>query len=161
MKAGHDQKKVAQQLGVLPATISRELKRNTGKRGYRQRQAQAQTKTDKRRAQAAKALKMSVATIALIEEKLLLDWSPEQISGWLKLGAGIAVSHDCIYQHVWSDNRHGEQLYTHLRQVHKKRKKQYGSKDKSGQIRNRAGIDERPAIVEEKPALGFGRSTSC
>lgn len=60
----------------------------------------------------------------------------------------------CGYQHIWTDKRHGGTLYLHLRQSHKKRKKQYGSKDKRGQIRNRVSIDERPAIVEEKTRIG-------
>ena len=66
-------------LGVSAATISRELKRNQGKKGYRPKQAQI--KADKRRTQAAKALKMTEDVVLLIEEKILLDWSPEQISG--------------------------------------------------------------------------------
>jgi IS30 family transposase len=45
-------------------------------------------------------------------------------------------------------------LYKHLRQSNKKRKKQYGAKDKRGQIRNRVSIDKRPAIVAEKTRLG-------
>ena len=152
MKAGHTQKEIAQQLNVSSATISREIKRNKGKRGYRPKQAQI--KADKRRSKAAKALKMTDDVIRLVEEKLMLDWSPEQISGWLKMEKGIAISHERIYQHVWSDKRYGGKLYIHLRQAHKKRKKQYGSKDKRGQIRNRVSIDERPALVEEKTRIG-------
>jgi IS30 family transposase len=151
-KAGKNQKEIAELLGVSPATISRELKRNKGKKGYRPKQAQI--KTDKRRKQAAKALKMTPALILLIETHIVMDWSPEQISGWLKNERGIAISHERIYQHIWTDKRHGGTLYKHLRQSNKKRKKQYGSKDKRGQIRNRVSIDERPAIVAEKTRLG-------
>ena len=152
LKAGHTQKEIAQQLNVSSATISREIKRNKGKRGYHPKQAQI--KADKCRSKAAKALKMTDDVIRLVEEKLMLDWSPEQISGWLKMEKGIAISHERIYQHVWSDKRYGGKLYIHLRQAHKKRKKQYGSKDKRGQIRNRVSIDERPALVEEKTRIG-------
>lgn len=67
---------------------------------------------------------------------------------------GIAISHERIYQHIWMDKRPGGTLYMHLRQSHKKRKKQYGSKDKRGQIRNRVSIDGRPMIVEDKTRLG-------
>ncbi|MCH9699245.1 MAG: IS30 family transposase, partial [Gammaproteobacteria bacterium] len=56
--------------------------------------------------------------------------------------------------HVWADKRQGGTLYTHLRQSNKKRKKQYGSQDKRGQIRNRTSIDERPGIVEHKTRIG-------
>ncbi|HEY5139917.1 MAG TPA: IS30 family transposase [Methylococcales bacterium] len=151
-KAGKNQKEIAALLGVSPATICRELKRNKGKKGYRPRQAQI--KAGKRRREAAKALKMTGEVILVIEEKICLDWSPEQVSGWLKINQGIFISHERIYQHIWEDKRHGGTLYTHLRQSNKKRKKQYGSKDKRGQIRNRISIDERPAIVAEKTRIG-------
>jgi IS30 family transposase len=97
---------------------------------------------------------MTPALILLIEARILLDWSPEQVSGQLEDELGILVSHERIYQHIWADKRHGGILYTHLRQCHKKRKKKYGSKDKRGQIRNRVSIDERPAIVAEKTRIG-------
>ena len=152
MKAGNNQKEIAELLGVSESTISRELKRNQGKKGYRPKQAQI--KADKRKKQAVKALKMTPALIVLIEARIRLDWSPEQVSGQLKDELGILISHERIYQHIWADKRHGGTLYTHLRQCHKKRKKKYGSKDKRGQIRNRVSIDERPAIVAEKTRIG-------
>jgi IS30 family transposase len=83
-----------------------------------------------------------------------MDWSPEQISGWLKNNQGILISRERIYQHIWADKRHGGTLYRHLRHSNKQRKKQYGSKDKRGQLRNCVSIDERPAIVAEKTRLG-------
>jgi len=52
------------------------------------------------------------------------------------------------------DKSQGGGLYKHLRQGRKKRKKQYGSKDKRGQVRNRASIDDRPAAVEQKARIG-------
>jgi IS30 family transposase len=48
----------------------------------------------------------------------------------------------------------GGDLYTHLRQAHKKRRKIYGSKDKRGQICNRVSIDQHPDIVDEKSRIG-------
>jgi len=151
-KAGKNQKEIAALLGVSESTISRELTRNQGKKGYRPKQAQI--KADNRKKQAVKALKMTPTLILLIEAKILLDWSPEQVSGQLGNELGILISHERIYQHIWADKRHGGTLYTHLRQCHKQRKKKYGSKDKRGQIRNRVSIDERPAIVAEKTRIG-------
>ena len=151
-KAGKNQKQIAELLGVSESTISRELTRNQGKKGYRPKQAQI--KADNRKKQAAKVLKMTLALILLIEARILLDWSPVQVSGQLADELGILISHERIYQHIWTDKRHGGTLYTHLRQCHKKRKKKYGSKDKRGQIRNRVSIDERPAIVAEKTRIG-------
>jgi len=151
-KAGKNQKEIAALLGVSESTISRELNRNQGKKGYRPKQAQI--KADKRKKQAVKSLKMTPALILLIETRIRLDWSPVQVSGQLKDELGILISHERIYQHIWTDKRHGGTLYTHLRQCHKKRKKKYGSKDKRGQIRNRVSIDDRPAIVAEKTRIG-------
>jgi transposase, IS30 family len=151
-KAGKNQKEIAELLGVSAPTICRELKRNKGKKGYRPKQAQI--KADKRRQQAAKALKMTATVIVLIESMIVLDWSPEQISGVLKGEHGITISHERIYQYIWTDKLQGGTLYEHLRQSGKKRKKRYGSKDKRGQIRNRTSIDERPAIVTEKTRIG-------
>lgn len=151
-KAGKNQKQIAKLIGVSEPTISRELQRNKGKKGYRPKQAQI--KASERRTNATKAVKMTATVIMAIEEKIRLDWSPEQVSGWLKVHKSIAISHERIYQHIWADKRHGGALYKHLRQSNKKRKKQYGSKDKRGQIRNRVSIDERPKLVEEKQRIG-------
>ena len=78
-KAGNNQKEIANLLDVAPSTIGRELKRNKGKKGYRPKQAQI--KAESRRQQATKTLKMTPALIVLIEDMILLDWSPEQVSG--------------------------------------------------------------------------------
>jgi transposase, IS30 family len=150
-KAGKNQKAIADLVNVSPSTICRELRRNTGKRGYRPKQAQA--KAENRRKLTAKSLKMTPEAIALIDAKIVIDWSPEQISGWLEEGKGLFISHERIYQHIWADKLAGGALYKHLRHSGKKRK-QYGSKDQRGQIRNRISIDDRPMIVSEKTRLG-------
>lgn len=150
--AEKSQKAIAQMLGVSESTISRELKRNSGKRGYRPRQAQI--KTVNRRREARKAIKMTPDLIGVIEGKLREDWSPEQVSGWLKREQSTAVSHERIYQHIWTNKRAGGELYKHLRQSRKQRKKRYGAKDKRGQIKNRTSIDLRPEVVEQKVRLG-------
>ena len=67
---------------------------------------------------------------------------------------GIRISHERIYQHIGADKRAGGDLYKHLRQAHKKRRKKYGSKDPRGQLVGRVSITQRPAIVDEKSRLG-------
>jgi IS30 family transposase len=145
-------KEIAVVVGTSEATISRELKRNTGRRGYRPKQAQI--KASRRKQNATKAIKMTDEVIVLVNEQIRFDWSPEQVSGWLKAQHGIHISHERIYQHIWADRRAGGDLYTHLRQAHKKRRKKYGSKDKRGQLCNRVSIDQRPDIVDEKLRIG-------
>jgi IS30 family transposase len=160
-KAGKNQKDMAGLVNVLPSTVCRELQRNSGKRGYRPKQVQRKAET--RRELAVKPLKMTLAVIGLVEAKLRINGSPEQVSGWLKEEEGIGISHERICQHVWTDKLAGGKLYKHLRHSGKKRK-QYGSKDKRGQIRNRVSIDDLPVIVSEKTRLGdwhCGFPTRC
>ena len=151
-KAGISNKDIALIIGVSKPTITREIQRNSGKRGYRPRQAQI--KADRRKQQAAKAIKMIPATVCLIEDLIRFDLSPEQVSNVLKQEHDIYISHERIYQHVWADKRNGGDLHLHLRQANKKRRKKYGSTDKRGQISNRTCIEQRPEIVEEKSRLG-------
>jgi IS30 family transposase len=97
---------------------------------------------------------MTEEVIVLVNKQIRLDLSPEQVSGWLKKQHGIHISHERIYQHIWADRRNGGDLYTHLRQRAKKRRKKYGSKDKRGQICNRMSIDQRTDIVDKKSRIG-------
>jgi len=88
-----------------------------------------------------------------VELLIKLDWSPEQISGRLKVEEGIRISHEHIYQYIYADKRAGGQLYRHLR-CQKKRRKRYGSYDRRGVIRNQVSIDERPVVVDERSRVG-------
>lgn len=94
-KTGMSQNKIANQLSVSQSTISRELLRNTAKRGYRIKQAQISS--DKRRLAACKSIKMTANLIKLIDSKIKDKWSPEQISGWLREDQSISISYETIY----------------------------------------------------------------
>ena len=152
-KIGISQNKIALQLKVSQSTISRELSRNTGKRGYRIKQAQSLAQ--ERRLHSRKAIKMTSNLIALIDSKIYMKWSPEQISGWLKEVHRILISHETIYLHVWADKKRGGQLFQHLRR--KGKAYQSRSKDKQagrGFIKNRVSIDERPTVIDNKSRIG-------
>lgn len=150
--AGHLNNEIAELIGVSASTISREFARNGNDVGYDAEQANL--KATQRKQNAAKATKMTAELIDLIEDKLRLDWSPEQISGWLERTQSIKISHERIYQHIREDKHNGGELYTHLRQAHKKRRKRYGSKTNQGQIIGRVSIEQRPEIVDEKTRIG-------
>ena len=146
---------MARLLGRSHSTIYRELGRNTGQRGYRPKQAH-RLATERREAK-ERPRKMTPPVVEHIESKLRMDWSPEQIAstmGTAPDGPGIAVSHERIYQHVREAARRGRPLYTHLRQRGKTRRKRRGTKDMRGKIRNRIGIEERPAVVESRTRIG-------
>ena len=146
---GTPQGKIAELLGVSAATISRELKRNRGKRGYRPKQAHE--KAMARRAEKSK-VRLTAETWALVEIKLKEDWSPEQISGRLK-EEGVFISHESIYQYVYADKRAGGTLWKHLRRP-KTYRKRAGGRDRRGKIPNRRSIEERPAVVDERSRIG-------
>lgn len=57
--------------------------------------------------------------LTIIEEKLRLEWSPEQISGWLLEAKCILIGHESICQHLRANKRQGGILYTHLRRKNK------------------------------------------
>jgi len=150
---GLKQQDIAAHLGVSPSTISRELKRNRGARDYRFQQAD-KFATERRHAASSKPKHMIPSVVKIIEEKILEKWSPEQISGRLKLEAGIAISYESIYKHIWANKQQGGTLYTHLRHSGKKYNKRSSGRAGRGCIPNRVDITERPAIVEEKSRLG-------
>jgi len=150
-KVGFTQSAIAEQLEVDPSTISRELRRNSGLKGYRPGQAHDLALT--RRRQKTQTRRVSKETWALIEQRLRQEWSPEQISGWLKSAQKLLVSHERIYQHVYADKRTGGDLWRYLR-CRKKRRKRYGSYDRRGRIPNRVSIDRRPKIVDMRRRIG-------
>lgn len=153
-KRGDSVLTIADELGVHRSTIYRELKRNTGKRGYRFKQA-SEKALDRRLIASRQKQKMTNVTTCIIKEKLGLQWSPVQISGWLKGQVGMkAVSHETIYQYIWADKHKGGGLYKNLRHSGKKYNKRSKGTAGRGCIPNRVDIDERPSIVEEKTRLG-------
>jgi IS30 family transposase len=150
-RIGHSQTEIAKELDVHKSTISRELSRNTGERGYRPKQAHE--KARERHAKATPTKRISVETWKVVEEKLRQDWSPEQVSGWLEKRQEIRISHEWIYQHILADQQAKGDLYTHLRQYGKRRKR-YGKYDRRGKLPNRVSIEERPQMVEQRERLG-------
>lgn len=150
LKAGHNQMCIAELIGRHKATISREVRRNRGLRGYRPKQAQ--TWVISRRS--GKAFRRISATRwGDIEDLLHGQWSPEQISGYARTQLGWRVSHEWIYKHVLADKRSGGTLHHHLR-CQKRRRKRYGSYERRGQLHNRVPIAQRPTVVDQRCRLG-------
>jgi IS30 family transposase len=141
---------IAEIVGVDRSTIYRELKRNTGQRGYRPKQAHEKALA---RRQGKSKERIRPETWALVEEKLRLDWSPEQIACWLKKHGDETISHEWIYQYVYADKRAGDDLHAHLRRQ-KPYRKRTGSYDRRGKIPHATSIEERPEIVEWRIRLG-------
>lgn len=150
MKAGFNQTQTADFIGVDKSTVSREVRRNRGRRGYRAQQAHRFCL--ERRAGKARS-RIPPATWRHVRRLLREDWSPEQISLWLAQETEQPVSCEHIYQYVLADKRAGGSLYRHLR-CQKQRKKRYGAYSRRGQIPNQVSIDQRPAIVDTRQRFG-------
>jgi len=152
LKAGFSQSEMAFFLKVHKSTISREIRRNRGDKGYRP--VQAHEKAQARRFRAAKRIKMTPVMIELVEHYIRQDFSPEQVSGYLNRKHGLKISHETIYKYIWSDKKTGGTLYKHLRRSHRKHRKRYGTKQLRGRIAGQVSIDLRPAIVDAKTRIG-------
>ena len=151
---GDSQSLIAKQLNIHRSTVCKELKRNTGLRGYRHKQAQK--KAEMRRKQASRSpKKLHARELEFIKNKLNLQWSPEQISGAMKFEQDLkSVSYETIYKFIWQDKRSGGTLYKELRHHGKKYNRRGKSMAGRGCIPNRVDIEERPTIVEEKIRVG-------
>jgi IS30 family transposase len=148
-KTGHANTEIADVIGVHKSTVSRELQRNRGGRGYRPQQAQKLALG--RRAKAMP--RITTETWALVEKLLQQEWSPEQISGRLKKERKVCISHEWIYQHILADKCNGGNLYKYLR-CQKPQRKRYGTYQRRGKLLNCHSIEERPAIVNHRKRLG-------
>ena len=153
LRRGLTQKEIAKELNVSQSTISREIARNSGGKGYRHKQAQEKTE-ERRRIKSEKRKKMKPDLSFFVETKIReFQLSPEQISGYLAL-QNTFISHESIYKHIWQDKKKGGDLYKHLRRSGKKYNKRAGKLSGRGLIPNRVGIEHRPEIVNQKARIG-------
>lgn len=95
LKAGHNQKEIAALLGRSPATISRELHRNRGLKGYRP--AQAQRLTECRRINAHKAIKVTDEVRCWRERLIRQQLSPQQVVDYLRRHHQVSLHHETVY----------------------------------------------------------------
>jgi len=158
-RAGYNQTKIAKEIGVHKSTISRELNRNitfvrTALGSWQYKPNYAQRYAEDRHKEKPKQIMFTKNVEAFIREKLLEDWSPEQISGYAKRHNLFSISHEWIYRFILKDKQRGGYLYKHLRHQNKKYRKRYGSPKRQGPIRNRRFIDERPIVVDKKERIG-------
>jgi IS30 family transposase len=151
-KAGQSMNKIAHVLGRTQSTISREIKRNIGKKGYRHKQADYLSQ--ERHKNKPKAVKMTEGIKQQVKSYLEQDWSPEQVAGRLKHEGVVSLHHESIYQYVLADKQAGGTLYQHLRHQNKTYRKRYGSAHNSTGIPNRVDIDKRPEVANKRQRVG-------
>ena len=161
LASGSSMRAIADELGRSPSTISREIHRNGGYAEYRAHQAD---KAAWKRAKRPKPCKLQgrPQLIRAISRKLRMEWSPEQISGWLRRefpsNEYYHVSHETIYKSLFIQARGvlKKELMAYLRTERSgRRPKKHTIKNKGlGQIPDAVTIRERPASAEDRAVPG-------
>ena len=159
--AGDSIRSIAMSLRRAPSTVSREIKRNGGRRRYRACRADQAAWERAKRPKPCK-LVINRALARFVAKKLRALWSPEQIAGWSKCAyphdEGYQVSHETIYKSLFIQARGAlkKELLQHLRRTRSMRRSRYKhAKDSGqGQITHTVSIRERPASVEDRAVPG-------
>jgi IS30 family transposase len=159
--AGQSFRSVAASLGRAPSTISREIRRNGGRRRYRANKAEQAAWDRAHRPKTCKLVE-NHALARIVASKLKQRWSPEQIAGWLKKtypkNENYQVSHEIIYRSLYVQARGAlkKELIKHLRTRRTMRHSRHGNKsgEGQGQIKDMVRISERPASVEDRAVPG-------
>ena len=161
LAAGHSIRSIALFLKRAPSTISREITRNGGQEGYRASQADQAAWNRAHRPKRCK-LAANPALARMVASKLQLQWSPEQIAGWLKQtypgNEDDQVSHETIYRSLYIQARGAlkKELLAHLRRSRIMRRSRHHTQktDNHGRITDTVSISERPAAVEDRAVPG-------
>ena len=159
--AGRSLRSIATSLGRAPSTVSREIRRNGGRRGYRASEADQAARDRARRPKTCR-LVQNCALARIVAEKLQLEWSPEPIAGWLKRkfpdDDNYQVSHETIYRSLFIQARGAlkKELLEHLRRTRAMRRSRHHTQktDDHGQITDTVSIRERPATVADRAVPG-------
>ena len=152
---------MARVLGRSPSTVSREIRRDGGSRWYR---AAAADKRAWKQALRPKPCKLALhdQLRQAVAAKLVLDWSPQQIAGWLKRThpgtEACQVSHETIYRSLYVQARGvlKKELMQHLRSRRPIRRSRHATQkgDQRGRIPDAISISERPPSVEDRAVPG-------
>ena len=159
--AGQSFRSMAASLGRSPSTISREIRRNGGRRRYRANKADQAAWDRAHRPKTCKLVENPALSL-IVAHKLKQRWSPEQIAGWLKKtypeDENYQVSHEIIYRSLYVQARGAlkKELIKHLRSKRTMRHSRHGNRsgEGQGQIKDMVSISERPASVEDRAVPG-------
>ena len=152
---------IATRLNRSPSTISREIQRNGGVNKYRANQADKAAWDRAHRPKVCKLVENRLLA-HIVAKKLQLEWSPEQIAGWLKVtfpnDENNQVSHETIYRSLYIQARGAlkKELLQHLRRTRAMRRSRHHTQKTPdhGQITDAVSISERPASVEDRAVPG-------
>jgi len=110
---GKNRSSIAKIINVNPCTITREIKRNAATKGYFPVHANKQAR--ERIKNKYEPTKMNSKNIKIIIDKINIEWSPDQISGWMAKSKGISISRTSIYNFINREKKEGGVLFQHLR----------------------------------------------
>lgn len=157
-------REIARALGRSPATITREVKRNSSPLYKLYMSHRAHERAERRKKQAGKRPRLKgTRTLSYVHEKLNLGWSPEQISGRIGMDCpGLSISHEAIYQYIYHPGtEERDYLIECLRRGHRKRKRKgVGRKVRKAKILNRISISERPVSADNRSRFGHWEGDS-
>lgn len=153
-KEGFSNAAIAKRLGRHRCTICRELRRNRTTHDNSYRPEKAQSYATARRHRSRRGSQFDDALFARIEVMLEQWWSPKQISGVLRKDHKISISHETIYRYIWTDRAKGGQLFMHLRQSSKIKRKRYRKPDSRGKLPGKRMIGERPEHINARAKRG-------
>ena len=159
--SGYSMRVIARGLERVASTISREVARHGGRAPYRANQADQQAWNSARRPKPCRLATHSNLQ-QIVASKLMQDWSPEQIAGWLKQqypsDESLRVSHETIYRSLFIQARGAlkQELIQHLRSKRRIRRSRHSSVHghSQGKIVDAISIRERPAEVEDRAIPG-------
>ena len=159
--AGDSIRAMARRMGRAPSSLSREIARHGCRSGYRALQADAQAWRNARRPKACR-LAQNPALAREVAQKLRVNWSPQQIAGWLERTYGndesMRVSHETIYRSLFIQTRGvlKKELIAHLRRARPIRYGRHHSRAGKGRgsIVGVVSIRERPAQIEDRAVPG-------
>lgn len=162
-------REIARMLERSPSTVSREIRRNAypNRNCYIAHHAGSMARGRRRRARQGTTYspQQLIRVLELLEE----DYSPEQVSGWLRRRREFRISHETIYRLLLEDRKLGGDLYKLLRsRGRKQRRKRYGAYDSRGRLAGKRPLDERPPGALNRSRTGhweidtvLGSTRSC
>ena len=154
IKEGLKQNQIAKEIGVHPATICREFKKYKSKNEIDYKPEEAHIQAKLKHIQKPKRKAMTNSKEKYIRQKLKDDWSPEQIVGRMKIDLNLTISHETIYQFIYTNKSNGGLLYKHLRHRNKKYHNRSNKYQKRQIIQDRVSIDKRAKIADKKIEIG-------
>ena len=156
-RKGLTSREIGMHLGRSHTTVSRELRRNSSKSGYRAQTAERRARKRRRMPRHYRCLNRP-ELVAYVDEQLRNDWSPEQIAGRIRLDypqdQSMRISAQTIYRWIYAAAQFGDTSYLHLRRARRHRRRQTRHGQSRRMFPGRVDISQRPQVVADRCRFG-------